>query len=48
MPGPLYPFDEGQLDPKHVAVEEQESAQRLVLRRGRDLTIHGEMGEEPP
>lgn len=35
-------------DPQHVTVEEQERAQRLVLRRGRDLTIHGEMGEELP
>ncbi len=42
------PPTKGKLDPEHVAVEEQERTQRLVLRRGRDLTIHGEMGEELP
>ncbi len=42
------PSTKGRLDPERVAVEEQESAQRMVLRRGRDLTLRDEMGEELP
>ena len=33
-----------QVDLQHVAVQEQEGAQRLVLGRGRDAAIHGQRG----
>jgi hypothetical protein len=36
----------GQGDVEHVAVEEQERAQRLVLRGGRDATLHRQRAEE--
>ena len=36
----------GKVDLQHVAVQEQEGAQGLVLGRGRDVAAHGQRGEE--
>ena len=38
----------GQFDPEYVAVEEEQRAQRHVLRRGRDPPLDGEVREELP
>jgi hypothetical protein len=44
--GPLHPVEPGQLAPQHLAIQEQDRRQRLVLRRRRDMTVHREMIEE--
>ena len=38
--------DAREVDPKHVAVQEQERAERLVLRGRGDVALHGHPGEE--
>lgn len=46
--GPHNALDEGEFYLEHVAVEEEQGAQRLVLRGGRDVPLDCQMGEELP
>jgi hypothetical protein len=46
--GPHNALDEGEFDLEHIAVEEEQGAQRLVLRGGRDAPLDGQVREELP
>jgi hypothetical protein len=40
--GAYHAIQPGEIDLQHVAVQEQQGAERLVLGRGGDVTVHGQ------